>query len=133
MTTLSHPALGIAWAVMFCFSAGAAGDRVVLKYGDGTADGKKSMAGAGQMIRFTAAEDSASLSGIELHGARYGRPQAPQEDFKVYVLDESGSNVLHTELVPYATFERGEPKWVSLDFKKPVAVPPTFWIVVDFN
>lgn len=85
------------------------------------------------MIRFTAATDPATLAGIELHGARYGYPQPPKEDFRVYVLDEDRSKVLHTELVPYAKFERGESKWVTLKFKQPVQAPKTFWIVIDFN
>ncbi|MBI2823892.1 MAG: sigma-70 family RNA polymerase sigma factor [Planctomycetia bacterium] len=112
----------------------AAGDeKTILKYGDETADGRKSIAGGGEMIRFQAPGDAAKVAAIKLHGARYGYPQAPQEDFKVYLLGEDMSQVLHTELVPYARFERGDAKWVTLNFKKPVEVPQTFWVVVDFN
>ncbi len=104
---------------------------VTLAYGDGTADGKKSIAGTGEMIRFAAPADKNSLTGIALHGARYGNPQPPKENAKVYVLADDGTTVLHTEAIPYARFERGESKWNELKFQKAVEVPKTFWIVVD--
>ena len=49
----------------------------VLQYGDGTPDGKKSIAGAGEMIHFEGPQEKGSLTGIALHGSRYGLPQAP--------------------------------------------------------
>ena len=106
---------------------------VTLAYGDGMADGKKSIAGTGEMIHFSAPADKNSLTGIALHGARYGNPQPPKEDAKVYVLADDGTTVLHTEAIPYARFERGESKWNELKFQKPVQVPKAFWIVVDFD
>lgn len=111
----------------------AAKEQVVLKYDDNAADGKKSMAGTGEMIHFTAPADNAALTGIELHGSRYGHPQAPREDFKIYLLSANRAKVLHTEMVPYNRFERGEAKWVTLKFAGQVDVPREFWIVVDFN
>ncbi|HEY1601838.1 MAG TPA: sigma-70 family RNA polymerase sigma factor [Pirellulales bacterium] len=113
--------------------AAGGNEPTVLAYGDGAPDGKKSIAGAGEMIRFAAPADNMLLTGIELHGARYGRPQAPTEDFKIYVLADDRKQILHTELAPYARFERGEAKWVELKFNKPVEVARSFWIVADFN
>ncbi len=54
----------------------------VLKYGDGKADGKKSLGGSGEMIRFELPDGVTRVSGIKIHGARYGYPQPPQENFE---------------------------------------------------
>ena len=102
-------------------------------YHDGTPDGRKSIAGTGEMIQFTAPGETASLRGIRLHCARYGYPQPPKENVKIYLVGDDTSDILHTELVPYARFERGESKWVAIRFKKPVEVPERFWVIVDFN
>ncbi len=113
-------------------TAFAAGPKT-LSYGDGTPDGKKSIAGTGEMIRFTAPAEKNSLTGIAVHAARYGYPQPPNEDVQVFVLAEDGKTVLRTEKVPYARFERGESRWKDLKFGQPVEVPKSFWIVLDFN
>lgn len=102
-------------------------------YHDGTPDGRKSIAGTGEMIQFTAPGETATLRGIRLHCARYGHPQPPKENVKVYLVGEDTSDILHTELVPYARFERSEAKWVAIRFKKAVEVPEKFWVVIDFN
>ncbi|HVU89570.1 MAG TPA: RNA polymerase sigma factor [Pirellulales bacterium] len=116
-------------AVLTAFAPGPQ----TLSYGDGTPDGKKSIAGTGEMIRFTAPADKNSLTGIAVHGARYGYPQPPNEDIKIYVLAEDGKKVLRSEKVPYARFERGESRWTELKFGQPVEVPKSFWIVADFD
>ncbi|MES1212974.1 MAG: sigma-70 family RNA polymerase sigma factor [Singulisphaera sp.] len=104
-----------------------------LSYGDGRADGKKSIAGTGEMIRFSSPAERSKLAGIALHGARYGLPQPPQEDARLYILADDGKTVLHTEGIPYSRFERGESKWNELKLQKPVDVPKGFWVVIDFN
>ena len=50
----------------------------VLKYNDGKADGKKSIGGSGEMIRFELPEGVTKVRGIRIHGSRYGLPQAPE-------------------------------------------------------
>src|SRR3954462_8975082 len=55
----------------------------ILKYGDGTAEGKKSIGGSGEMIRFELPEGVNKVTGIKIHASRYGYPQAPKEDFEV--------------------------------------------------
>ncbi len=109
-----------------------AGDSVALKYHDGTADGKKSIAGTGEMITFGAPAGT-KIEAIRIHGSRYGVPKAPDESFVVYVLSGDQKRVLHTELVPYSTFERGEEKWVTIKLSQPVEVTPRFWVTVDFR
>jgi RNA polymerase sigma-70 factor (ECF subfamily) len=105
----------------------------VLKHGDGKADGKKSYGGSGEMIQFTMPEGYNMLTGIRIHGSRYGTPQAPKEDFMVYVMDEEHAKTLYTETAPYRLFDRGEEKWVTVKFKLPLQVTGTFWISLDFR
>ena len=107
--------------------------KLVLKYHDGKADGKKSIAGTGEMIRFSRPSDSQKLKGIRLHAARYGTFQAPKEDVEISIVSEDEKNVLHTEKVPYEKFVRGDNKWVPLVFKKPVVVEKEFWVILNFN
>jgi RNA polymerase sigma-70 factor (ECF subfamily) len=105
----------------------------VLKYGDGKADGKKSLGGSGEMIRFTMPQGVTHVRGLRIHGSRYGTPQAPNEDFEIAFLSEDLDEVLHTEAGPYRLFKRGENKWVRVRFAKPVEVTSTFWVALDFH
>lgn len=105
----------------------------VLKYGDGKADGKKSLGGNGEMIQFTMPDGFSTLTGIRIHGSRYGTAQAPKEDFMIYIMDEEHSKTLYTEQAPYRLFDRGEEKWVTVKFKAPLQVAGTFWIALDFR
>jgi hypothetical protein len=114
-------------------TAKAAGDQLAVKYHDGTPDGKRSIAGTGEMIQFSLPSDTQKLRGLRLHCARYGLPQPPKEDAKISVVGEDEKNVLHTELVPYSKFERGESKWTAIIFKSPVKVEKTFWVILEFN
>jgi len=103
-----------------------------LKYHDGTAEDKRSMAGTGPMITFGAPAGT-KINAIKIHGSRYGLPKAPDESFLVYVLSGDQKQVLHTELVPYSTFDRGDNAWVTVKFKEPVEVTQRFWIALDFR
>ncbi len=108
---------------------------LVLKYGDNKADGKKSIAGAGEMIRFTMPEGQANpLKALRIHCARYGYPQPPDEDVEINILNEDMTDVVHTELVPYRLFKRqAESRWQMIPFEDSVEVPGVFWIVLNFN
>jgi len=105
----------------------------VLKYGDGKADGKKSLGGSGEMIRFELPDGVTRVSGIKIHGARYGYPQPPQENFEVSFVKDDFSEILDTQLAPYSLFHRGASKWVTVKFRKPVELPKTFWVVLNFH
>jgi len=106
---------------------------LLLKYGDGKADGKKSIAGSGEMILFELPGDTGSVRAVRVHGSRYGYPQAPKEDIEVTLLSEDMSEVLHTELVPYSLFKRSKARWTHLPFRDPIEVPKKFWVVLSFN
>ncbi len=104
-----------------------------LMYGDGKPDGKKSLGGSGEMIKFSLPTGKEKVKGIKIHGSRYGYPKPPDEDFLVYILSEDMTEIVHTEKAPYKLFERGENKWVEVKFKKPVEAPATFWVALDFK
>jgi RNA polymerase sigma-70 factor (ECF subfamily) len=108
---------------------------LALKYDDGKPDGKKSIAGAGEMIRFTMPEGQTNaLKALRIHCSRYGHPQPPDEDVEINILNEDMTDVVHTELVPYKLFKRqAEARWTMIPLKEPVDVPATFWVVFNFN
>jgi hypothetical protein len=105
----------------------------ILKYGDGKADGKKSFGGSGQMIRFELPEGVDAIRGVRIHGSRYGYPQAPKEDFEITFLNDDQSEILHAEAAPYHLFKRGKEQWIRVLFDKPVELPQTFWVALNFN
>ncbi|HLA83771.1 MAG TPA: PEGA domain-containing protein [Thermoguttaceae bacterium] len=111
----------------------AATDRATLKRDDNRPDGKRSIGGSGEMIRYTLPEGNWKVRGIQLHGSRYGMPQAPAEDFQIYFLDKDLAGVVATENAPYRQFQRGKERWVRIHFKSPVEVPKEFWVCVNFN
>lgn len=108
---------------------------LLLKYGDGKADGKKSIAGAGEMIQFSLPEGQDNdLKAIRVYAARYGYPQPPKEDVEITILNEEMTDEIHKELIPYSIFKRQtEPRWTTVPFDEPVDVPETFWVVLSFN
>lgn len=107
--------------------------KLILKYSDGKADGKKSIAGTGEMIKFTLPEKTQQLKGIQVHCSRYGYPKAPKEDVEITIVSEDESDVIHTEMVPYSKFKRGTARWTTLKFKKLAEVPENFWVIMNFN
>jgi hypothetical protein len=36
-------------------------------------------------------------------------------------------------MAAYSLFERGPERWVEITFERPVELPKTFWVVVDFR
>lgn len=106
---------------------------LTLKYDDGKPDGKKSIAGTGEAIRFKLPDKSQKLRSLRIHCARYGTPQAPAEDAEISIVSEDGAEVVHTEMVPYAKFKRGESQWTTIQFEEPVETPETFWVILQFN
>jgi RNA polymerase sigma-70 factor (ECF subfamily) len=104
-----------------------------LRYGDSQADGKQSISGGGEMIEFTLPAGAARVAGLRIHGSRYGTPEPPDEDFLIYFLNAARDRVVATEMARYALFERGAERWVTVTFARPVEVPETFWVALDFR
>ena len=131
---VSATALATVMAITPCSAQdGSTKPVLVIKYGDGKADGKKSIAGTGEMIEFTLPDATQKLKGLRVHCARYGHPQAPKEDVEVSIVSHDESDVIHTELVPYSRFKRGQSRWTTIKFEEPVEVPEKFWLIMDFN
>ncbi len=128
-------AIGAAWSGLLGAGviAQAATAPGLLKYGDNKADGKKSLGGTGEMIRFTAPEGYRLVRGVKIHASRYGLPKPPDEDFEITFLSGDGEEILHTEAAPYRLFKRGTNKWVTVRLKAAVEVPKEFWVVLDFH
>ncbi len=105
----------------------------LLKYDDGSPDGKKSIGGSGEMIEFSGPGETTKLTGLRIHGSRYGNAQPPRESFLIYFLSYDQKHILHTEMAPYSLFERGEEKWVEVGFERPVELPKQFWVALDFR
>jgi beta-lactamase regulating signal transducer with metallopeptidase domain len=108
---------------------------LLLKYGDGKPDGVKSIAGAGEMIRFKLPKGQDNdLKALRIHSSRYGYPQPPDEDVEINILSADMKEPLHTELVPYKLFKRQQnQRWTLVPFEDPVDVPEEFWVVLNFN
>jgi hypothetical protein len=104
----------------------------VLKHHDGTAEGKKSLGGSGEIIEFTL-EGGGEITGLRIHGSRYGVPQPPKEEFLIYFLNGNMTELLNARMAPYSLFERGSEQWVDVKFREPVKVPEKFRVVVDFR
>ncbi|TWT73840.1 hypothetical protein Pla123a_37340 [Posidoniimonas polymericola] len=113
------------------FATTAAAKTELLKHDDGSQEGKRSMTGGMHSVRFECPEGEWRLTGIRLHGSRYGAGQAPNEDFLVLVTNEDHSQQIEIKQ-PYSLFERGPEKWVRINFD-PVAVSGAFHVAVFFN
>ncbi len=117
-------------------AADAAADELAparLSFNDGTAEGKKSIAGAAEFLSFTLPNDGAKVAAIRVHGSRYGMPQPPKEEFSIYFLNQDLSQTVATKTAPYARFKRGPESWVVIMFPEPVEVPSDFWVGLDFH
>lgn len=104
-----------------------------LEYGDGRADGKKSLGGSGHLIEFEMPEGVDKIKALRIHGSRYGLPKAPKEDFEISFLSHDMSEVLTIERAAYGLFRRGDEKWVTVRFRQPIELPNKFWVGLDFD
>jgi len=109
----------------------AAVETLTLKYDDGTMEGKRSIAGSGHAVLFSKPDGEWYLTKAQIYGSRYGYPQAPRENFKIYVCD-SDMNVMDEVEAPYSRFQRGVWRWVFVDIPR-IEVPDEFYICVSFN
>ena len=102
-------------------------------FGDDTPDGKKSLGGSGEMIQFDLPLAERTLSGIKIHGSRYGTAKPPDESFLIYIMNQERTKIIATKLAPYSLFDRGEEKWVTVTFDEKVELPADGWVIVDFR
>jgi hypothetical protein len=97
---------------------------------DGKPAGQKSFP-RGHASAFVAPEGTWYLTSVRLHGARYGHPMPPREDFHITLCNEDFEQIADFTF-PYGTFQRGEPRWVALPIT-PTKVPAKFVICAGFN
>jgi len=102
-----------------------------LQYGDGQADGKRSIGGGGHLTMFDAGAEGRWLNRIEMFGSRYGTATPPDEDFHLYIVD-ADRQVLRQVSLPYLLWDRGEDYWRTLPIP-PIQVPQQFGIGLTFN
>jgi RNA polymerase sigma-70 factor (ECF subfamily) len=105
----------------------------LLKYSDQKPDGRKSIAGTGEMIRFELPSADQRVRAIKIHGSRYGYPRPPAEDFVLRFMNEDMSEVLHERKAPYSLFKRGNAEWVTVRFDQPLQLSKVFWVAVNFS
>lgn len=98
---------------------------------DGRQAGKQSTAGGGHAVRFETPGDGYCLTSVRFHGARYGAPAAPSEDFHVWLCDEDFKAIGDFPF-PYSRVKYGSFGWVTLKIK-PTRVPKTFLVCIGFN
>ncbi len=114
--------------------SGTKGVPFQLSYHDGKADGKKSLGGSGEIIAFTLPDADTMVTGIRIHGSRYGSMQPPKESFLIYFLNADMTELAAAQMAPYSFFKRSEDaEWVDVNFQQPIAVPKEFRIALDFR
>jgi len=104
---------------------------ILLYYDDGTAEGKRSTAGSGHAVLFQRPQEYRLLDRVDVFGSRYGTPQAPAEDFNIYVCDEDFSPLREFSR-PYGLFQRGQNRWFNISVD-PASVPRRFYVCLSFN
>ena len=113
-------------------AARLSGEPLTLKHDDGSAEGKKSIAGSGHIVRFASPRGGEFyLTHVDVFAARYGAPQPPREDFTITLCDPQLKPIASWKK-PYATIERGEPKWYAVAVP-PTAVPREFAVCLSFQ
>ena len=100
----------------------------LLGYVDDTAESRRSLGGSGHAVVFRRA---GKVTGIRIFASRYGMPQAPNEDFHVYLLD-AGNKIIADFTYPYSMIARGGMKWYTLK-TPPTAVGDKFFVALSFN
>ena len=107
------------------------GQGIELAHDDGASDGALSTAGSGHAVLFDRPPGHWALTGVRVFGTRYGYPQPPDEPVLIYVCDDKMGQLAEAR-VPYATFEKGDPRWYLLRIP-PVSVPRRFYICLSFR
>jgi beta-lactamase regulating signal transducer with metallopeptidase domain len=110
-------------------------DAAILAYTDGTAEGKRSLGASGHAIRFERSAPNYSerpfLEAVQIAASRYGSPEPPEEDFRLYVLNKDFQVVADLPY-PYSMIERGDLQWYTLRTPS-IELPETFYIALAFN
>ena len=104
---------------------------VMVGYVDDSAEGKRSLAASGHAVSFLRPEKEHYIEAVQIFASRYGLPQAPEEDFHLYILNEK-KEVLADIPYPYGMIERTDMMWYNLRTPS-IEVPEQFFIALAFN
>ncbi len=110
---------------------GIPANAVPLGYVDDTAEDKQSLGASGHAVKFQRRGNARFVKVVQIFASRYGYPQAPKEDFHLYLLNEK-MQVLADLRYPYGMIERGEMKWYTLRTPS-IEVPEQFTVAFSFN
>jgi hypothetical protein len=108
-----------------------AGQESVLSYVGDTSKDMRSFADSGHAVAFQRPAAAKSIVAVKMFCGRYGYPQAPRENFHIYLLDEN-KKVLEDIAVPYRKVARTDLKWQTIEFPA-VEVPEKFIVALWFN
>jgi len=106
-------------------------DALPLKHVDDSAEGRRSLSASGHAVQFDRLSDFGFVEAVAIFASRYGRPEAPDEDFHVYLLNDK-KQVLADLEYPYEMIERGEMRWYTLK-TPPIEVTKSFYVALAFN
>ena len=98
---------------------------------DHSAEGFRSIAGSGHVVKFRRDTDLERIVAIEIFASRYGNETPPQEDFHIYLLD-GDHKVLAAFPFAYSEIDRGVSRWYTLPIRS-TQVPEQFYVAVAFN
>ncbi|MHC4477274.1 MAG: HEAT repeat domain-containing protein [Planctomycetota bacterium] len=104
---------------------------VVLKYDDGTAEGKRSLGASGHAVTFERERGFSYVEAVQIFASRYGHPQPPSDDFYLYLLNEKQQIIIELKY-PYSMVERGDLCWYTLQTPS-IEVPERFMVALAFN
>jgi beta-lactamase regulating signal transducer with metallopeptidase domain len=106
-------------------------DTVTLGYVDDTAESQRSLGASGHGVLFARPEKARFVEAVQMFGSRYGVPEAPDEDFHLYLLNDK-YQVIADVPFPYSMVERGDMKWYTLETPA-IEVPENFVVALAFN
>jgi len=98
---------------------------------NGKAAGQASIAGVGHGVKFKVDGDSYYVTSVSLYGSRYGYPQPPRENFRVWICDTELKPIA-TFGFPYGSYAYGKAGWKSFRVR-PTRVPREFIVCFGFN
>ena len=94
-----------------------------LSHDDGQSAGKSSMAGGGHAVKFKVDGDSYYVTSVSLYGSRYGMPQPPPENFRVWICDADFQPIA-TFRFPYSAYIRSNAVWKSFNIRATKRLAP---------
>ena len=110
-------------------SASLTGDE--LAHDDGKQDDPRSSAGAGHVVRFERPSQEFVLTGVRLHGSRYGVGYEPEWALARVQAHDQSRQVLASGYLPHAAWKVGRAEWVEAPLEA-LRVREAFFVSVGY-